>query len=149
MKSVLYNVVGYITALLFLITVIWFLVTYPFTFEYKVIVTDKQTTYNKQTKDSEYGLINVGECYKFKAFGYRVPLFTMYPNIIDFTQSECKLAKNDTIKSLLEQYKEQQNDDIKNDIIDSLNYSVKTSTDIDKKTIEKIRKLDDKWTVRS
>jgi hypothetical protein len=73
----------------------------------------------------------------------------MYPNIIDFTQSECKLAKNDTIKSLLEQYKEQQNDDIKNDIIDSLNYSVKTSTDIDKKTIEKIRKLDDKWTVRS
>lgn len=176
MKSVLYNVAGYLTALLFLITVIWFLTSYLFTFEYNVTVTDKQTTYNKQTKDSdflvftdvttfklddtlwgtirfdssdEYGLITVGECYKLKAFGYRVPLFTMYPNIIDFTQRECRIAKNENIKALLEQYDIQENEDIKNDIINNLNQSKKSKDNLDRKTLERIKKLENlNWTAR-
>ncbi|WP_250523765.1 hypothetical protein, partial [Caballeronia sp. ASUFL_F2_KS49] len=75
------------------------------------------------------------------------PLFTMYPNIIDFTQRECRIAKNENIKALLEQYDIQENEDIKNDIINNLNQSKKSKDNLDKKTLERIKKLENlNWT---
>lgn len=56
-------------------------------------VTDSLFKFRFNSADT-YNLIQVGETYTFTAGGYRIPFFSMYPNIYEMTKEETASGSN-------------------------------------------------------
>lgn len=163
--------------ILSLIAFFWWSICGIFTFEYTAYVNDTQTTYNKNIKDSQalvftdvttfevedtwlffrfdshdfYGKIKKDCTYKIKAFGFRIPILSIYPNIVDIKKISCKtnLAYNQKwVDEMIKTLKTTPDPEVRNDILNDLESIRKKDTTFEKHYDKIIKQYQLNWTVR-
>jgi hypothetical protein len=157
---------------------VWWCVCALFTFDYhNVYVNDTQTTYNKNIKDSEalvftnvttfkvddtilffrfdshdfYGKIKKGCIYKVQAFGFRIPIFSMYPNIVDIEEISCeqKLSYNQKwVDEMIKTLKTTGDPEVRNDILNDLELIRRKDAKFEKHYDKIIKQYQLDWKVR-
>lgn len=166
-----------LASILTLISFFWWWVCAIFTFEYTAYVNDTQTTYNKNIKDSEalvftdvttfkvedsilffrfdshdfYGKIKKDCSYKIKAFGFRIPIFSIYPNIVDIEQISCKtdLAYNQKwVDEAIKTLKTTNNPEVRSEILNDLESIRKKDINFEKHYKKIIQQYQLDWKVR-
>lgn len=172
-KNIKRKILIALSTILLIIISLWVTILWLFTFHYTIKVNDIQTTYNKNIQDSdflvftdvttfklddsilffrfdssdEFGKIKKGGCYHIGALGFRIPIFSIYPNIRYMKEMPCKeIAYNEEITiQMIKSLKETSNPELQNDILNNLDYIRKVRPDFKKKYQKMINEYEKNW----